>query len=123
MDLAIAAYQNRIASLLETANQLLVYKTTGDKFQLVRKIDIAEVSITALPQLLRQNNITELICGAVSGCVFNMLEVSGITVIPWMTGEVESVIEAYHRQSMENFIMPGCCYHRHRFRRGKRKTS
>ena len=49
-----------------------------------------------LLQALKKNNVNILICGAISGCILHMLEANNIQVIPWITGDIQSVVHAYH---------------------------
>jgi predicted Fe-Mo cluster-binding NifX family protein len=54
--------------------------------------------------------IKVLICGAVSQSLANMVEAQGIRVIPFVTGDVNQVLDAYLKGviSMSRFRMPGC---------------
>ena len=120
MCLALAAYENRIASLLETANRLVVVELPPTGCKLKEIIAVIENTLPYLIKLLHKNNITVLICGAINGCMFNAIEHSGIHVIPWITGDVEDVLEAFKTNKLERCVMPGCSKSYRRGRRGRR---
>lgn len=106
MNLALAAYENRIASLLETANRMVVVNLNDSRSK--RIVAIANQPFPCLVQLLHDNNIAILICGAINGCTFRIIEASGIQVIPWITGNVDDILAAFENNTLESCLMPGC---------------
>ena len=62
-----------------------------------------------------------LICGAISRPLAEMITDSGIRLIPFLSGDVEEVIQAFLAGNLPNsaFLMPGCCGRRRRFRSGR----
>jgi predicted Fe-Mo cluster-binding NifX family protein len=54
--------------------------------------------------------VDTLICGAISRAFSKVLEVSGIHVIPWISGDAEEVLEAYMNGTIHHsrYLMPGC---------------
>jgi predicted Fe-Mo cluster-binding NifX family protein len=58
-----------------------------------------------------------LICGAISRYFYSLLiNVAGIDVIPWVSGSIEEVLNAYMKGNLyrQKFLMPGCCWHKGR---------
>ncbi len=108
MCLALAAYENRMASLLETANQLVVVDLPPNDYQPKKVVAISDHTLPYLMQLLQRNNVTVLVCGAINGCMFRSIEGMGIKVIPWITGNVDDVIAAFKTNTLERCVMPGC---------------
>lgn len=117
MYLALAAYENRIASLLETANRFVVIDLPPNDFISKKIVVVMDNTLSNVIQLLHKNNITVLICGAINSCMFWAIEAAGIQVIPWITGDVDDVLEAYKNDTLEKCMMPGCFKG---FRRGRR---
>lgn len=120
MYLALAVYNNRIASLFETANQFVILNLPVEDLSKKKTITIRNNSISALQQLLEENQVKILICGAIHSCVAGSLEAIGIQLIPWITGEINSVVKAFQAGSLENYSMPGRCGRRRQGRLGRR---
>jgi predicted Fe-Mo cluster-binding NifX family protein len=59
---------------------------------------------------LKAKNVAVVICGAISAVPLRLLAQSGITVISWIRGNTEAVIEAYRKDALSSlqFQMPGC---------------
>lgn len=108
MRLALAAYNNRIASLFEASDRFEIVEIDNGSISERKSISINDNCLPAMVQLLKHHGISTLVCGAISGCMFRTVEGSGIQVIPWITGELNSVIDAYLSREIENHLMPGC---------------
>lgn len=121
MNICLATYENRIASLLETSNRLFMIQPPNYDMECSYSIPIMHNTPNEIVRVLRKNQATTLICGAVSGCVQNFFKAQGLEIIPWITGEITEVIHALRTNSLQsaNFIMPGCRKHG-RFRHGDR---
>jgi len=119
MHLAMAAYYNRIASLFEASNRFEIVEIDGGSVGERKSVTIENNEVLAMVQLLKEHHTGVLICGAISGCMFQAVESSGITVFPWVTGDMEKVLSAYLTGKMENCLMPGCMGRRG-YRMGRR---
>ena len=118
MSLTLAAYDNLIASLLETANRFVVLDMAINITSLKRIVAISDFALPYLMQLLHSNHITILICEAINGCMYHTISAMGIRVIPWVTGNVDDIISAFKNNSLQQWVMPGC---QNRFCRGKKE--
>ena len=123
MCLALAAYENRMASLLETANQLVVVDLPPIDSKPKKIVAVIDNALPYLVQLLHRNNVTILICGAINGCMFRAIESMGIKVIPWITGNIDDIIAAYKNNTLEQCVMPGCLKGHRRGNRGRHGRS
>lgn len=67
--------------------------------------------------MLADADIDLLVCGAISRPLLNMVHSYGISVIPFISGEIGKVIDAFIEGDLERaeFMMPGC--HRGRWRK------
>ena len=120
MSLALATYKNRIASLLESSDKFIIIQSPLYNIDESKSVAIKKNTFNELLQILKNNNVTVLICGAINGCMRQLLEAQNIQVIPWITGDIEGVVDAYHSNSLfsSSFTMPGC-RRKGRFRHGK----
>jgi len=119
MCLALAAYENRMASLMETANQFVVVDLPPIDSKPKKIVAVIDHTLPYLMQLLHRNNVTILICGAINGCMFRAIESMGIKVIPWITGNIDDVLAAFKNNTLEQCVMPGCLKGHGRGKRGR----
>jgi len=125
MCIALAAYGNRIASVFESSEKFVIVEAPFYDLNKSRSVKIDNNSPDALLRLLRNNKVTVLICGAISGYVRHLLEAQNIQIIPWVTGAIPEIIQAFRSDNLisPDFIMPGCGgrgrHGRHQFKRGR----
>lgn len=127
MCIAIAAYQDRIVSLFESSEKFVIIYSPSYDIKHAKSINVSNNAFTELIQLLKTNKIEILICGAIRGCVRQQIEAHNIKVIPWITGDIQNVVQAFLSDNLfsSSFLMPGCknkgYYNRQRFRKGQQK--
>lgn len=105
----VPVFRSRIAPVFDTcAKALFIAIRHG------HEIDRSELPLRAFSSferlaLLQRAGATDLICGGISEVLHNMLETSGVRVIPGIAGEVEEVLGAFlaNRLSESKFRMPG----------------
>ncbi len=114
MHVAITVWGNRISPVFDAAQTLLVVEIR-DKAILDRKIIGFPAGIfNELIRLLEELDVQVLICGALCEGPVRSLEAQGIEVVPFMTGEVDKVLELYAAgKDLAECTMPGCG-HAHR---------
>jgi len=58
---------------------------------------------------LGQLGVNVLICGSISNPLARLIEARGIRLVPWMTGPVDEVLQAYLAGALpaDRFAMPG----------------
>jgi len=108
MCVALATFGDKIASLFESSNRFVVFQAPLYKVDNSKTIPIINNSANELLNLLKQHNVKILICGAISGCTRRLLNAQKIHVIPWITGDVKNVIDAFQsgRLFSSSFVMP-----------------
>ena len=111
MKLAIPIWEGKVSPVFDTASRLLVLQI--DDRQEVSRFEtyLDEQDITRRCLRLRGLEIEVLICGAVSRHLCMMLlSTAGIEVIPWVSGPVQEVLNAYLKGELfhSRFLMPGC---------------
>jgi predicted Fe-Mo cluster-binding NifX family protein len=109
MKIAIPVWNGLVSSVFDFAHRLLLVD-----IQDVRQINRSEISLSSesAPQRagrLRTLGVDVLICGAVSQPLMYMLTASGIEVLPYVTGHVDEVLQAYitGQLGQPQFILPG----------------
>ena len=109
MKIAITVWGNRISPVFDSAQTLLVAEIRQAKV-INRQIELFQAGLFSnLIELLAELEVRVLICGALSDEPAAMLATSEIEVIPFITGEAETVLSLYVRgMDLTDFIMPGC---------------
>ena len=110
MKIAIPIYNDSISNVFDFAHRLLLVDIENGK-----EANRSEVALKSqlLPQRtgqLKDLGIDVLICGAISRVLANMITASGIQLLPYVTGRVNDVLQAYLNGQLvqPQFIMPGC---------------
>ena len=110
MKIAIPIYNDSISNVFDFAHRLLLVDIENGK-----EANRSEVALESqlLPQRtgqLKDLGIDVLICGAISRVLANMITASGIQLLPYVTGRVNDVLQAYLNGQLvqPQFIMPGC---------------
>ncbi len=120
--IGISIWQGRISPVFDTAQQLLIIDIDNQK-EVNRKEEMLKETLMPLRASVIANlNINVLICGAISRELADMLSSMGIRVLPFISGNMDTILMAYleNRLDSRQFLMPGCCCQRRRWRRGRR---
>lgn len=110
MKVALAVWENRISPLLDTARTLLIAELDQGVVVSTRQEMLRGENVQDLLVLLEASGVETLVCGAVSRRFATWLSASGLKLLPFISGEVEEVLEALlqDRLSDPSFAMPGC---------------
>lgn len=110
MKIAIPIYNDSISNVFDFAHRLLLVDIENGK-----EVNRCEVALASplLPQRtdqLKDLGINVLICGAISRSLANMVRTAGIHVLPYVTGSIDDVLQAYLTGQLvkPEFSMPGC---------------
>ncbi|MCD4831665.1 MAG: hypothetical protein K8R02_07675 [Anaerohalosphaeraceae bacterium] len=110
MRIAIPIYNDSVSNVFDFATQLLLVDIENGK-----EANRSEVALKsrALPQRVEQMKSLEadvLVCGAISRMLAEMVRTSGIQVLPYVTGSINDVLQAYLNGELAGpeFSMPGC---------------
>ena len=126
MKAAFASWNNRIAPVFDVTRQVRVVESRSGK-----PVGAAQEAQLDGPPLARALRLAELgvgtlVCGAISRPLRDLVAGQGIRVIPFVAGDVDSVVRAWLSGKLvgDAFAMPGCRRRRrHRFHgmRGRRQ--
>jgi predicted Fe-Mo cluster-binding NifX family protein len=121
MKIAIPISRNRISPVFDSARTMLMVELNDGREGSRHEIKIQDGSPLDRVNRLIDNNVEVLLCGAVSRSVCEMLESVDIRVIPFLTGNAETLLEAFiqNRISDPQFLMPGRGGRRRRRIRGR----
>ncbi len=120
MKVAIPIWNSRISPLFDTACRVLIWSIEGGSDGEWEEHDLQGLIPPMKVRKIKELGADVLICGAVSNPVAYLVESAGIELVPWISGPVDEVIEAFHTGDLDmpRYFMPGC-RRRGRGRRGR----
>jgi len=110
MKVAISIWNDSISNVFDFSSRLLLVETEDDQ-------EISRSQVLLKSQLLSQrvNQLKNLeadilVCGAISRKAAEMITVSGIQLLPYITGSTDDILQAYQagQLAQSQFAMPGC---------------
>lgn len=109
MRLAIPVHGSHVAAVADFAVTFLLLDITENGIAERRTVACDVNLIPAKVGILDENRVDTLICGAVSRVFAAMVIHSGIKLVPFISGSVEDVLNAYFQGSLGDprFFMPG----------------
>ncbi|MBT8762375.1 NifB/NifX family molybdenum-iron cluster-binding protein [Desulfohalobiaceae bacterium Ax17] len=106
--ICLACYGKRLAAIIDSASDLLVFKLKDDKIYPAGHLSLPLGDLPGMVSLLKSCGVDILICGGISGCTIRILQNVGILVIPWIAGTIEQVLSALQNNRLDKLTMPGC---------------
>jgi predicted Fe-Mo cluster-binding NifX family protein len=121
MKLAVAAWGNRISPVLDVSHQVLLLEVVGGKVLARERRELPGGGAAERAEWLGALGVEELICGAVSRPLAEMIAARGIRLVAFVAGETEKVVAAHLAGDLPkpSLTMPGCCGRRWRFGGGR----
>jgi len=104
----LACCGQRLAALWDTAECIQIHAWNGSGWEWEGSGIFRGLGLHGRVDILRKMRVRLLICGAMSGCVRNTLEASGIIVQPWISGSQEEALAALGENRLTALLMPGC---------------
>jgi len=110
MKIAIPIYNDSVSNVFDFASKLLLVDVESDKETNRSKVALNSPLLPQRVGQLKSLEVDVLVCGAISRVLANMVTVSGIQVLPYVTGSTEDVLQAYltGQLAKPEFSMPGC---------------
>ncbi len=110
MRLAITVWEGKVSPVFDTAGRLLVLDL-DNKREIERfVIPLQEEDPSRRCLVIKRLGVNQLICGAISRPLQEMLSACEVQVTAWITGAYDRVLEAWLDGSLldrEEFRMPG----------------
>mgnify|MGYP006281125483 CR=1 FL=1 len=111
MRVAVPIWGEVVSPLFDSAGSLLVVRFGHDGELERQQLAMAGATPAIRAQLLVRVGVEVLLCGAISRSAQRMLNAGGITVVGWVTGPVDEVLQAFLDDELDRprFQLPGCC--------------
>ena len=109
MKVALPVWQGRVSSVFDFAHKLLLIELNKGEEKGRQEIVLVEQSDLERVTTLKQLGVGVLICGAISRPLAEMINGSGIQVLPFVTGSTEHIVNAYKtgQLSQPQYTLPG----------------
>lgn len=123
MKIAIPHWQGRVSPVFDVAGNVLIVEMDGGVEQARRDVMFDAADPHARASRLAEVGAEVLVCGAISRPLEMAIAAAGIEVIPQTCGDVEKVLMAFARGTLQGdgFLMPGCCGRRRMCRARRRR--
>ena len=110
MKVAVTVWEDRISPVFDASRHLLIAEIENTRVTRRSFVLFNPERPSHLVKTLTELEVPVLICGAVSQVPANMIVAGGITMIPFIAGEVDRVLDVYAkgRSLAPAFVMPGC---------------
>ena len=110
MKLAVTIWKNRISPLFDSSRRLQIVDIRKRCVAGVHSIDLDIRSAADRASALAALGVDLLICGAISSEFLRRIQQKHIDIIPFVSGTLDEVIEAYLSGTLVNgeLSMPGC---------------
>jgi predicted Fe-Mo cluster-binding NifX family protein len=120
MRVAIPLRNDRVSPVFDEASRLLLVDIDNGRERARLEEPFPGTFLGRRARRLTELGVNVLICGAISRPLAELIEASGITLVPWTAGPVDEVLEAYlaGRLPDPRWTMPGCGGRRQRHRGG-----
>ena len=108
---ALSCWDNRIAPVFDVARHLKIVDIQSHRIHREWQAEICgELPVQKVSALV-EKDVSTLVCGAVSKPLYVLLMSFGIRVIPFIAGDLATVIRAYLDGTIEQqgLAMPGFC--------------
>ena len=116
MTIAIPVWGNRVSPVFDAATAVRVIAVRNGREVGRRDASRANPLIGARAAHLLGIGVDVLICGAISNPQALLVRAAGIRVVPWVSGDADTVLAAYlaGERIEERFALPGCRTRRRR---------
>ncbi|WP_176637162.1 NifB/NifX family molybdenum-iron cluster-binding protein [Desulfolutivibrio sulfoxidireducens] len=105
----LACFEDRLASLLETATSLRLYRVTESGAVFVGERFMPGEGLSGLPGALVRAGVDRLVCGGATCRCVEMFLAAGIRIEPWIAGRIEEVLVAIVENRVAALRAPGIC--------------
>ena len=98
---------DHVATLFVNSTSVEFYIERNHTLEHTGSIPVQNFDIQTRLKVLKQAEITLLICGAICNTTREFLENAGIEVEPWIRGKRDEIVDAYTRKDLSLVKMPG----------------
>ena len=110
MKTAFSIWQQRIAPVFDTAQQIHLVDAMGGRIT-AESDHLVDADLSRRIAWLNAQDVRTVVCGAISRTWQDRLEAAGLTVVPFVAGDLANVVQAWLSGALRGtaFTMPGCC--------------
>lgn len=110
MKIAVSVWEGRVSPVFDTASRLLVLDAGRTDKDSRFEVFLDEQTCSRKCSRIQALGVEVLICGAISRYFQEILNATGVRVVPWVCGAVCEVVAAYldGTLSQARYLMPGC---------------
>jgi len=107
--LAIPVWNDRVSTTFDFARKLLVVEADGEREVSRKEVPLGDEPVERKARRIRDLAVQVVLCGAISRPFAEAVSQAGIRVIPYVSGEVDSVLAAHlcGRLAEPRFLQPG----------------
>ena len=106
--LCLACYQGRLASVCDNADEYKLFEIRDDNIYPAGHLSLPSKDPMDRTSAILACGVSFLLCGALCAQTQLHLQGGGVIVIPWLTGAIDEVLEAFRENTLEALTMPGC---------------
>ncbi len=116
MKIALTVWENRISPVFDSAKTLFIAEVENGKLINSQYLQFDPEKPSRLTDMLINQDVRVLICGAILEVSADMIDAGGIKLIPFVSGVTEEILEVYATglPVTPKFLMPGCGRRRRR---------
>lgn len=109
MAIALAASEDHIATVFDSADSLVVIESGVVPQRRIEAIP-AGLTMMQMRQKLKELGVNVLLCGAIATSTRQFIEGGGIVVIPFLKGNLTDVETGFFTNRLDDpaFYLPGC---------------
>lgn len=109
MKVAIPVWAGQVSTVFDFARSLVLVELHGGKEVSRSEIPLDEGPSISRAGILSRFGVKVLICGAISRSLATVVAGNGIEIIPFVSGMVDEVMDAYvtGRLAEDRFLLPG----------------
>ena len=111
-----SAWNQRIAPVFDVARHLHLVEAEPPRLVSESLVELVEEAPLSRSFQIAELGLETLICGAISRPMLTSIAAYGVRVVPFVTGALHEVVEAWLCGTLENedFAMPGFCFQKRR---------
>lgn len=102
---ALSVFEDRISSRLDSSDKILLLTLENDKIDRSEWMKIIPNGPLAIIDQIIELDPDVLICGGLTQLCDTKLKTSRITVIPWIKGDIEKVLEEFIEGKLSKSVL------------------
>jgi predicted Fe-Mo cluster-binding NifX family protein len=109
MIIALTVWEDRISPVFDVAAMILLAEIENGDVLNRRFVPFNPDVLSQLAEMMKQMDVSVLICGAISEAPANILTANGVKLIPFISGKTERILNAFAKNKpiIPAFSMPG----------------